>query len=118
MAGEVSVGFYVPTHSTFVLVYPRDSSSMHTNKILCNTYHNGMKFFWRNIITYFFYTYRRVLIKSTHFGCKQPKRRFSQKMKKQICFVRFFSFSQQTKQIRSFIFWENLRCFNPAFAFI
>ena len=45
MAGEVSLGFYVPTHSTFVLVYPRDSSSMHTNKILCNTYHNGKKFF-------------------------------------------------------------------------
>ena len=45
MAGEVSVGFYVPTHSTFVLVYPRDFSSMHTNKILCNTYHNEKKFF-------------------------------------------------------------------------
>ena len=30
MAGEVSVGFYVPTHSTFVLVYPRDSSSIPT----------------------------------------------------------------------------------------
>ena len=50
MAGEVSVGFYVPTHSTFVLVYPRDSSSMHTNKILRNTYHNGKKYFLRRIL--------------------------------------------------------------------
>ena len=29
-----------------------------------------------------------------------------------------FCFSQQTKQICSFIFWEDLRCANPAFGFI
>ena len=32
-------------------------------------------------------------------------------------FCLLFCFSQQTKQIRSFVFWENLRLANPAFGF-
>ena len=46
------------------------------------------------------------------------RRRFSQKTNEQICFVCFFCFSLQTKLIRWFIFWENLRRAKPAFGFI
>ena len=35
-----------------------------------------------------------------------------------VLFALLFGFSQQTKQIRLFVFWENLWRANPAFGFI
>ena len=44
--------------------------------------------------------------------------RFSQKKKRTNLFCLLSYFSQETKQIRSFVFWENLRRAQTAFGFI
>ena len=46
------------------------------------------------------------------------RHRFSQKTNEQILFCLLFCFSWQTKQISSFVFWENLRRAQTAYGFI
>ena len=53
-----------------------------------------------------------IKLKADWRDLDSPKKRTNE------IFLFAFFFSQQTKQINSFIFWENLRPTNPAFGFI